>query len=174
MFNRLSWLLLIKLGVQFKLALLLLMLLFLTIFCYVTYTLPTQQSMEKWQARVAIQPAPTIVVIDQDPKLDFWKTLPDIEQIDAVIRDISISAYKYQVAIDEINYQDQLRENQAYLQYQITFQGIQDYPHLKLFLSELMNAQPALALQNVELSRESIDVSQLSANFNFILFVKRL
>jgi len=98
---------------------------------------------------------------------------PQVKQVTFAIETLFRVASKHQLTLEEVMYQSQDTKNTPLLIYAIDFSVEQTYPRIKAFITDLLQALPYLALEQVSFEREEIRTSQIRSDLRFILFMDK-
>jgi len=102
----------------------------------------------------------------------FYANLPTSEGNLQAIESLHQAAKKNDVALANGEYRLVRDGNAKLLRYQITLPARANYPHLRDWLAEVMNALPAVALTDISFQRDDIGKDSVEANVRLTLFLR--
>jgi len=109
---------------------------------------------------------------DIDVVKRFYEVLPDQDGFNQAITEILHTAEDYGFLPDRSDYTESLVLQARMVRYQIKLPLIASYIEVRKFISDVMNAQPTIALHNVSFSRDDINEELVDANIEFVLYTK--
>jgi hypothetical protein len=90
----------------------------------------------------------------------------------AALRRLFDAADKAGLELDQGNYRLTEAKDAHLGLYQLSLPVFGSYPEVREFVTEALNADPALALTTIQLRRDSIDTPDLDAQLNFTLYLE--
>jgi hypothetical protein len=89
------------------------------------------------------------------------------ERVEAALPRLFAAAHHHGLALDEGRYAETGKRGDARLHIDLPVSGA--YPALRAFLAEVLDDNPALELESLELTREDIGTTELEAHLRFVL-----
>lgn len=102
---------------------------------------------------------------------DVLSSAPQVKQVTDVIETMFRLASKHQINLEEVVYQNQDDTTLPLIRYSIDFSVEQSYPRIKVFITDLLQQLPYLALDQVSFEREEIQSRRIHSRLRFILFM---
>lgn len=90
----------------------------------------------------------------------------------AALRRLFEAADKVGVELDQGEYRVTEVKDAHLLRYQLSLPLYGSYPEIRAFVTQALNADPALALTTMQLRRDSIETQELDALLNFTLYLE--
>lgn len=90
----------------------------------------------------------------------------------AALRGLFDAAGKAELELVQGEYRLTAVQEAGLRRYQLSLPVAGDYPALRAFVTQALNADPALALTAIQLRRESIESTDLEAQLNFTLYLE--
>lgn len=97
---------------------------------------------------------------------------PQAETAEATLRHLFAEAKRSGLNLDQGDYQLGIGQDGRPARYQFTLPVLGAYPAIRDFVARMLNDDPALALAAVEMSRPTIEDSDLDATLHFVLYLK--
>jgi hypothetical protein len=138
-------------------------------FLIMVKTVPTSDQSESQEV------AKTTIMAEtpESPVNTVLSSAPEVKQVTYAIETLFSIASKHQLKLEEVMYQSQDTKKVPLLIYAIDFSVEQRYPRIKAFITDLLQALPYLALEQVSFEREEIRASQIRSDLRFILFMEK-
>jgi hypothetical protein len=133
--------------------------------------LPSQQQIVRTDLPGSVPKTihmPTLKMTQLDT---FFSAVPRVEQVSQSIETLFAVAVNYNISLQEVIYQDEIKSGEPILHYAIDFTVQNSYPNIKAFLTALLVAIPYLALEQISFERDDIEASQIQTNFKFKLYL---
>lgn len=150
-------------------------LLFGTVMLYGFYVfLPVQHSLLALKLHpVAQEKMQQTVYITQSPADQFFATMPSLDVVTSSIQALFDVADKQHIAINEVVYKDEQKTGDRVVRYTMSFSVRASYPMIKAFVVDVLAALPYLALEQLTFERNETDLSSVSAQLRFTLYLVR-
>lgn len=102
-------------------------------------------------------------------RIDVLDDLTDPRETPAAVGRLFKAAERAGLALEQGEYR--LQGGPGLLRYQIVLPAQASYPVLRSFLTDALNANPGLALDGLDLSRERVETAELKATLRFTLYL---
>lgn len=102
----------------------------------------------------------------------FYAVLPAQKELNQKVAEILYAAENNGLTLTRTDYVARTIPQTMMVQYQIRLPLVGSYLTIREFITDVMNAQPSIALNNVSFHREVLDSDVVDANVEFILYTK--
>lgn len=111
------------------------------------------------------------------PEIDiteqFYALLPAQKEVNVKIAQILQTASDSGLKIEKVEYTTQSTASAALLKYQIKLPLTGTYIQIRQFVTRTLNAQPSLALSDINFKRDDIGSDLVESNIQFTLYLKQ-
>jgi Tfp pilus assembly protein PilO len=119
------------------------------------------------QARAAAAPPPGPTVSQQSPR-----TLPARADMPQVLNVLLKQVDQAQLTIDTAKYEITASRTGALVRYQMSFPVDGPYPRIRQFIDATLNAMPALAIENLAITRKAVGDESVEAQIRMTIFTR--
>lgn len=128
------------------------------------------------QREIALQTALPSMPVAQAPTPEssakrFLDQLPRYTDLQRQLKIIFDTAEAYGLELNEVSYRKVRRQGEPVEQYLVDFDVQAPYPETRAFLQDVMVAIPSLSLEQLSVTRENIQQSEVSAHMRLSLFL---
>ncbi|MGJ8620926.1 MAG: type 4a pilus biogenesis protein PilO [Methylophilaceae bacterium] len=102
----------------------------------------------------------------------FYAVLPAQKELNQKVAEILYAAENNGLTLTRTDYVERTIPQTMMVQYQIRLPLVGSYPTIREFITDVMNTQPSIALNNVSFHREVLGNDVVDANVEFILYTK--
>lgn len=133
---------------------------------------PLQHEIEL-QATQHSRPAVQLPLAPESSAIRFIGQLPRYADLQRELKVIFDTAEGYGLELNEVSYRKVHRQGESVEQYLVDFDVQAPYPETRAFLQDVMVTIPSLSLEQLSMTRENIQQSEVNAHMRLSLFLVR-
>lgn len=136
--------------------------------------LPAQQTLAMLKQELLTQPeAQQIVYTYTSPAERIFNDMPHIDKVTEKIQTIFDIASQRRIVIEEVSYSDKTKADEISMGYSMSFSIVAPYPVIRVFISDVLNALPYIALNKMTFERDKSDSEKIISQLVFTLYLVR-
>lgn len=155
-----------------------LLLLFLAAAFHLAATLPAERRSRELQAQLAearqraAAPAPREIASPAARLLAFYEQFPRRDSLAAWMEQIYAAGRHAALVLERAEYKLAAERGSPLLRYEIGLPLHGSYPQVRLFIREVLEKAPTLALRDIEIGRAAIGESRLDVRLRLVLYLR--